>query len=849
LDLGLARLHHDPGDDPSALTQMGIVVGTPDYMSPEQARNASRADIRSDLYSLGCTFYFLLTGQVPFAGATATEKLIKHCFEPPPPLEKLRPDIPPRVCKVVEKLMAKQPEERYPTPAKLVVALSRPGLLSRPLTRPLTKFLRGMLGQDPPLRPDAPERLRKAAQRRRWLRLNILGGLALAVLLLLFGILLWTSGSSTPTGKASLPSPRSTRLAADLLDPKGIPPEERFAWQPNELVAVLGKHRARTWGQVHVLTISADSQMLACGASDGSVHLFDATTLVEQAVIREENYGSIWAIAFAPDGKTLAFAGFDGNIYLWEPSRPKPVRKGVLKGHRNTVIALAFSPDSQTLASGSSDATLRLWDLGRPDRPEFANVKADESAVHAIAFGPDGKTLVTGGRDRKVRLWDLAGGKLTERWAVAGHQDTISTVAFVARGDRVVSSSHGRYIRVWDAADGKQVSFTDVSRGNNPTGVFSPDGHLFAAGAGGSPTRIWDLAGGEPRDRLNLGPQSQGSYVMAFAPNNKALVTAGFHRLNLWDLSGGKPRLALSSRDDAVDVRSVALASDGRTLATGGYNGRLRLWDLAATEPVERSAHEPHNRTIGAVEFSPDGKLLVSAGQDSTLRVWDVSGSRFVEVGKFTDFNNSVTSAAFAGDGKLLAGGSQDRTVRLYDVAAGKVTLRGELTHSDPVNAVALDANGHTLVCLVGDQLRGHTLRLWDLTPARPRVRADLRPPRGFWTKMALSPDGRTLAAGTGNGALRLWDLGAADPRDRREWPIPGARGAVSALALSPDGQLLAASVPGRLVVWDLGAMKMIRDWELPGTVEDLAFGPEGRHLITANANGTVYILRLSSPR
>lgn len=137
LDMGVARLVQLPDDHDSisALTKEGRVVGTPDYMAPEQAVNSAKADIRADLYSLGCTFYQLLTNQPPFPGGTPMEKLLKHRIDQPKPVEQLRPEVPPAVATVLRKLMAKKQEERYQTPAEVVQALD--ALLAKSAARPL----------------------------------------------------------------------------------------------------------------------------------------------------------------------------------------------------------------------------------------------------------------------------------------------------------------------------------------------------------------------------------------------------------------------------------------------------------------------------------------------------------------------------------------------------------------------------------------------------------------------------------------------------------------------------------------------------------------------------------------
>jgi serine/threonine protein kinase len=125
LDLGLARMNPLSGQASSTLTEAGMVMGTPDYMAPEQIINARNADARSDLYSLGCTFYHLLTGRAPFGQDTVGLKLVRHQMSDPTPLVDLRPDIPLGVVRLVRRLMAKNPEERPTSAAEVADELAR----------------------------------------------------------------------------------------------------------------------------------------------------------------------------------------------------------------------------------------------------------------------------------------------------------------------------------------------------------------------------------------------------------------------------------------------------------------------------------------------------------------------------------------------------------------------------------------------------------------------------------------------------------------------------------------------------------------------------------------------------
>jgi serine/threonine protein kinase len=121
-DFGLARLAHEAS---SGLTRTGMHLGTVDYMAPEQTADARTADVRADLYSLGCTFYFLLTGQPPFAGGSELSRLMRHVVEEPRPVGQLRPEAAGNVAAAVHRLLAKAPEDRYQVPAEVVAALAQ----------------------------------------------------------------------------------------------------------------------------------------------------------------------------------------------------------------------------------------------------------------------------------------------------------------------------------------------------------------------------------------------------------------------------------------------------------------------------------------------------------------------------------------------------------------------------------------------------------------------------------------------------------------------------------------------------------------------------------------------------
>jgi serine/threonine-protein kinase len=167
LDWGLARMVPGSASGEESAEhderEKGMLIGTADFVAPEQARDPSLVDTRADIYSLGCTLYFLLTGRPPFEGTTLMQKLLQHQQEEPVPLNAVRPDVPEELAIVVHRMMAKRPEDRFQIPLLVVAplryfcpsALSATGSVIRPTgtsSKPSTLPSLGL----PPVEPGKP---------------------------------------------------------------------------------------------------------------------------------------------------------------------------------------------------------------------------------------------------------------------------------------------------------------------------------------------------------------------------------------------------------------------------------------------------------------------------------------------------------------------------------------------------------------------------------------------------------------------------------------------------------------------------------------------------------------------
>jgi WD40 repeat protein len=425
LDMGVARLYQltDNQDDLlSTLTETGAMLGTPDYIAPEQLENAHAADIRADLYSLGCTFHFLLTGQVPFPGGTLIQKLDKQRWGMPAAVDQLRPEVPTGLGVVVRKLMAKAPAERYQTPGELAAALEQVARTGRfpTVTRPAPiRDCRRLTGHTD-------------------------------------GV--WSVAFS-PDGRQAVSGGKDRSLRWwDLTQGQEV---RRVAELAQEVRSVAFAPDGR-----HVFA-----------ASGATVRLWELATGRE--VTRFTGHtDTIKSIALAPDGSRLVSGGDDKTLRVWDVPSGREIRR--CTGHKGDVTSVVFARDGRQVLSGSADRTMRLWD-GQTGR-EVRRFGGPQGQVLSVALSPDGRSVLSGNFDTTLRLWDAATGQELRRFQ--GHKQMVAAVAFAPDSQRALSGSYDHSLRLWDVASAREMGVFEGHAAWVTCVAFAADGrHVLSGGA------------------------------------------------------------------------------------------------------------------------------------------------------------------------------------------------------------------------------------------------------------------------------------------------------------------------------------------------------------------------------
>ncbi|MFI6485947.1 trypsin-like peptidase domain-containing protein [Streptomyces sp. NPDC050564] len=519
--------------------------------------------------------------------------------------------------------------------------------------------------------------------------------------------------------------------------------------------------------------------------------------------------GPVESVAFR-NGPTLVTVSKGGTVRLWDTSTGR--FRTTLTGHMDPEAPLVLSPDGRTVAIGSEGGTVRLWDTSTG---RLRTTLTGLTDLGWGAFSPDGHTLASSedGTDQ-VRLWDTSTGRL--RTILTGFG---SWAAFSPDGHTLASSGDDGTVRLWDTSTGRTRTTRTTLTGGVISVAFSRDGHTLASSGDDGTVRLSDTSTG--RLRTTLTDPSGLVHDVVFSPDGRNLAASSEDgTVRLWDTSTGRTRTTLTGHTGVVT--SVVFSQDGRTLAASSEDGTVRLWNTSTGR--SRTTLTGRIESESSLVLSPDGRTLAIGSEDGRMRLWDTSTGRIR-----TTLTDLVNDVVFSPDGRTLAARTEDGTVRLWDTSTGRtrttrITLTSEMS-------VALSPDGRTLV--TSDFSR---VRLWDTSTGR--IRATLTGLKGMVYGVALSLDGRILAASSEDGTVRLWDTSTG----RTRTTFTGYDDLASAVSFSPDGRILATiSSTNTVRLWDTSTGHIRTT--LTGhkdTATTVAFSPDVRTVAIGSSDGTV---------
>lgn len=547
------------------------------------------------------------------------------------------------------------------------------------------------------------------------------------------------------------------------------------------------------------LVFSADGKtILSSGISyenqqqNASIQSFDAKTGKElrQHKLPINNVGTI-SMTFAPDGKSLAWSLTDGAVRLLDTESGKEIGQfGKEKQQGGYVLSLVYSVDGKTIAGRRiNSAGITLWDAAaRKELHTLGGVPVQNAnpfgarffiggfggygnGQETVAFSPDGKTLVEVTNGNSVRFWTVADGKEIQTTS-AGHHGGVIQVA-AADGKKLITRGADGTVRHWEMATGQELEQVKLPA-DTFNAVLAVDGKTIFCATTANSVRVLDAATGKELRNINVAPQQQGGVRiaglgvgnLAVSPDGKRLGIAGYDQtIRVFDAESGKEIHNLSQQTAKPDPKNPRVL-----VASNYYGGAMSL------------AFSPNGRLLCATGVAPQNVMWNGGGivampgleSNSAIRLWDLSQARRPRA--FDSKTAGFSDQTFTPDSAFIVTANFDNTISIWETLTGKECLH---------------------IKVVGDKQPAA-----NLNPVINARMARIAMQTSGAARLALSPDGRTLAVTGNDQAIRLFDL-----RSGRELgKFQGHNGQVMSLAFAPDGKtLISGSADTTALVWDGG--------------------------------------------
>lgn len=901
LDFGLALAL----DVDSRLTLHGTLLGTPGYWSPEQVSGGT-IDGRSDLFSVGCVLYRMLTGQLPFAGTDLLGYFTALATVTPPPPSMFHPSIPREVDTFVARLLAKQPADRFRSVEDCLVTLTA---IRRSSELPASPVIQRISDAN---QSHSPRRFRVA------LLLVVLG---LAALLTAVVIRVATRDGtiviSGATGdievevKGTDAEPRVVLVDQQTEYEIRVPPGEyelRVRQQGGLEFSTSKPIRIVRGGKeiVRVEYLLERQDNVNDKDLDRRESLRNEGQIAHQLTIRPvqsiggqflRHWMSTACIATNRSADRLLTGGADGLARLWDMTGQSLVCE--LDAHSSQVTAVALHPTQDLLVTGGDDGLLKIWRAREGASADYQLLKTMvlNSAIHTIRFNNSGTLLATMTRE-SARLHDFSSMEMIcELPCHAADSGIAHGLAFLHQSDRMaVRGDHA--IRIVDCLTGDEISSITVGDDIITAIDVSPDDQRILAGiaAPRSSVVIIELANRQVTTRFESLVAEDEPIVVQFSPDNQRLMAlfgrrangvesdpTGSNCIRQWRIDDGEEMASIKasvfnsgfldasyigggrqivgvSRDvwggvwDALSAKRIplnepapyfALAVSAITakIAAGAADGKLHVVD--ARDMSETLAFAAHDGQLSDVEFNSKGDQLLTTGMDGTVRMWHVPTGDNI----WTSRHFSTGVQWVNGSDRVLAGGRwYEHLLQGFSATNGRENSQPQSWATSAVTAFAvanssLVATGHAV----------DPVKLWNLDKSEKQAALVAEPLAAYCgaNALAFSPDSTLLAAAYDrtvehHSRIALWDAATHELRATQE----AYDGRVMAMAFDPSGQALATGTWGdcSVRVWQIPTLRLLATVQVGPShagVFKLGYFDEGRKLAVLGSDGRLHILSL----
>jgi eukaryotic-like serine/threonine-protein kinase len=858
LDFGVARTSGD-SQMTSVHTAVGQLIGTLQYMSPEQVVSApEEIDTRSDVYALGVVLFQVLTGRLPYdvKNKPLPEAARMITEDAAPRLSSidrlLRGDI--EIC--VGRALEKDRVRRYQSAADLSADIRR--------------FLQGL-----PLtaRDDSSWYLLRSYMRRYRAFVALAAAAFLGIVSA--GIVAIVQASRADVAKqqaetesrtaigaltkaqeekdrAEAASARADKAASDLtrqlrestiergrlLSVTGnLSAAEDLIWpeyfsDPSSRLAKWAMWEMysrepllRTFGPQGVISRTCNfvpnTHDLVVGFEDGSVGMYDAETAVERWNKPKAHAREIMCATVSERGDFFVVASIDGDIQVRRTSDGELIQR--ITTYKGVAYSLVLGFEDRLMFVAGNGTAVSVYDMLTGEL--VRTIDGNRRTVVSLAITPDSRFLAVGGSDLTFRVIDLQRDECVHQFSA--HLDAVNRLAFSPDGEYLVSGGRDRFVSIHQVTSGRLISRFDSRNGTIRALRFQKQtgsGPPIVTVGGWWSTQNYDAETGRFVSQI-----AAGTFGIDYSDDGLLMVTAGFG-VKTWELLPNRCKTTLIPGNGAVSA--VAFSSDDSLLVTGSFtNGELSFWDRATGKLIETVAS--HSKRVRSIAFSPNGQLLASASLDGSIRVWNVRTRR---VERVIDMKAALNGVEFLSDDRRVVVCGQLGDVSVWDVLTGKKVAR-MMAESDEMTSLAISAD-RSLLATVS---RVPDFSIWDLRTMKRIVHEPVNV--AAWS-VAMNPGGTALALGTWVPALEFLQVGETVPRAIRT----EHQALIASMAFSPDGSFLVTGAgDGSLRLWDAKTYSSLATFAgHEGSVFGVAFSRTGRWFASVGSDGAVFLWDLT---